>query len=313
MVIIMIPNPTITTPIDFGAITKSSLIRKCHFFAFLAFESFFYNSLFSGSIPSFTAFLGRREAITLSNNLLTGTIPAKIPEQTDLFGGSVNPADFRMATLDISQNLISGTIPPLVGFIPSLKYVDYSSNDLTGTLPQTLGRFGLMTKVEYISVANNQFEGPIITLGYPETTRHIDVSNNQKLEGGFPSFLLDYKALEYLDLSNNDFKGQLPQNIGNLRSLLYFGAKDCGLSGSIPPSLGSLGQVTQVDISENALSSSIPSALGTMNSLRVFQANSNALTGSIPSEFASLKNLGEYSSMKAFSNGILSGRSNRSK
>ncbi|XP_047965170.1 receptor-like protein 33 [Salvia hispanica] len=61
-------------------------------------------------------------------------------------------------TIDLSSNSFSGTIPPSVGNLKILKYLNLSHNSLTGHIPSSLGN---MSQLESLDLSTNKLEGEI--------------------------------------------------------------------------------------------------------------------------------------------------------
>ena len=98
-----------------------------------------------------TANGGRVTKIDLTNNNLSGTIPAEIGNLTNLdtlifqgnqLTGSIpveigSLSDLRMLVL--WNNQLSGNIPPELGNLTNLEYMDLDSNPFTGSIPAEIG------------------------------------------------------------------------------------------------------------------------------------------------------------------------------
>ena len=59
----------------------------------------------------------------------------------------------------------------------------------------------------------------------------LDLSENS-LEGEIPSFILECKQLQFLNLSFNNFRGGIPKEIGNLTKLKTLSIGDNKLEGN---------------------------------------------------------------------------------
>ncbi|XP_042012894.1 receptor-like protein 20 [Salvia splendens] len=104
-------------------------------------------------------------------------------------------------TIDLSSNSFSGTIPPSIGNLKILKYLNLTHNSLTGHIPSSLGNLSELES--------------------------LDLSTN-KLDGEIPSELTRLTFLAKLNLSMNNLVGQIPRSnqfstfendsyVGNLR------------------------------------------------------------------------------------------------
>ena len=99
-------------------------------------------ALASGDFPGLKTLVG----LGLENNRLSGTIPPELGRLT------------RLQYLDLSHNRLSGTIPPELGRLTRLQYLDLSHNRLSGTIPPELGR---LTCLQYLDLSHNRLSGTI--------------------------------------------------------------------------------------------------------------------------------------------------------
>ena len=98
----------------------------------------------SGTLPAELGSLISLNALDLSENRLSGTIP-DLSSLTSL------------TTLNFGDNQLSGTIPDLTA-LTQLQTLNLRDNRLTGTIPEELGDF---TQLELLYLDNNQLSGPI--------------------------------------------------------------------------------------------------------------------------------------------------------
>ena len=153
-------------------------------------------------------------------------------------------------------NQLTGEIPPELGSLANLGWLDLSDNQLGGEIPSGLD-----------SLAN---------LGW------LDLSDNQ-LGGEIPSGLDSLTNLGRLDLSGNELTGEIPTELGRLANLWRLYLSDNRLSGEIPMELGRLTNLQELDLSFNQLSGEIPFQLADLASLEVLALKGNQLlTGCIP-------------------------------
>jgi len=214
--------------------------------------------------------------LSLLNNELTGSIP---PELGDLES---------LEWLQLSLNKLSGSIPPELGDLESLETLYLDNNELTGSIPPELGD---LAHLEDLALYNNPLTGAIPSeLGNLESLTRLRLQNNG-LTGSIPPELGDLGSLESLSLHNNELTGSIPPKLGDLESLTYLDLYRNKLTGSIPPELGNLESLTRLLLHNNELTGSIPPELGDLGSLEWLGLTSNGLTGSIPPELGDLESL----------------------
>lgn len=114
----------------------------------------FASNGFNGPLPNLTPLKGL-QVVSLSNNKLTGEIPANAFE-----GMAV------LATLDLDNNEFSGPIPASLTGLPKLQELMLQNNHFQGAIPQFL-----VGQLRNFSVANNALSGEI-----PPGVSHLDVS-----------------------------------------------------------------------------------------------------------------------------------------
>lgn len=101
----------------------------------------------SGEIPSSLKYCQSINNLDLSNNALTGAIPATICEWLPY-----------LVSLDLSGNRLSGPIPPELLNCKFLNTLRLNDNSLSGTIPYQLAR---LSRLKKLSVANNHLSGNI--------------------------------------------------------------------------------------------------------------------------------------------------------
>ncbi|MXW16952.1 MAG: hypothetical protein F4X60_13220 [Gemmatimonadetes bacterium] len=231
---------------------------------------------------------GRVRSITLTKNILTGTIPPEISKLTEL------------EELHLEENLLEGPLPPETGKLKSLVWLGLYDNYLEGPIPPEIGEIEVL---EVLDLSYNLFTGSIprevIDLPYLE---YLGLFGNQ-LSGSIPREIGDFRSLKVLDLGANRLTGPIPPEIGNLRDLVSLGLSgidhdsEAGnrLTGPIPPEIGKLSNLRQLNLGANRLEGPIPPEFGQLENLDSLWLYSNLLT-SIPPELGNLTNL-EYLSI----------------
>ncbi|XXG61733.1 hypothetical protein AAC387_Pa05g0270 [Persea americana] len=136
---------------------------------------------------------------------LSGTIPKEIGELSSL------------QSLYLGVNSLSGSVPFELGNSPSLSAVDLSGNALNGSLPPSI--WNLCDHLSSLWLDGNSLSGFLPEPAVPNAScgnlQVLDLGNN-RLEGGFPRFLLNFHDLKELDLGGNLFSGLIPEGISAL-------------------------------------------------------------------------------------------------
>ena len=192
--------------------------------------------------------------------------------------------------LRLRDSRLLGTIPPALGYLGKLRWLDLSDNQLHGTIPPALGN---AADLKGLHLGGNQLRGAIPPeLGNLFRLQALGLGGN-RLSGGIPPVLGRLTDLEHLDLQNNQLTGAIPPQLGNLAKLWMLSLDRNQLSGPIPPALGRLGSLRWLYLADNRLTGAIPSEFGDLSNLRALRLYNNQLSGEIPSELGGLANL-EY-------------------
>ena len=219
---------------------------------------------------------GRANALRLSANGLSGSLPAELGNLSNL------------QLLTLARNQLSGTIPSELGNLSNLRHLNFSENQLAGSIPSELGS---LTRLGYLDFAGNQLSGNIPSrLGSLTDLTQLWLNRNQ-LSGSIPSEFGKLTRLTDLHLSGNQLSGSIPSELGNLSNLEVLYLDDNQLSGTIPSALGNLSNLESLSLNHNQLSGTIPSELGNLSNLDDLSLNHNQLSGTIPSELGNLSNL----------------------
>ena len=132
-------------------------------------------------------------------------------------GGLVN-----LERLDLStdsyydgDNQLTGPMPPEIGNLAGLEYLNLSGNRLSGAIPAELGGLG---ELEVLRLFGNRLSGQIpAELGNLGSLMDLDLNDNL-LEGSIPNELGNLVSLKGLSLNRNRLIGRIPLELENLVS-----------------------------------------------------------------------------------------------
>ncbi|XP_054786250.1 receptor-like protein EIX2 isoform X2 [Prosopis cineraria] len=243
----------------------------------------------SGKIPPSIGSLLALQALIMRSNKLTGELPSSLKTCTSLKMLDVGENRLsgpipswlgdelqQLQMLSLRNNRFSGSLPLHLCYLTSLQLLDLSLNNLSGQIFKCLKNFTSMiqessTNLMSPSMSSNGstpfYQYDIIALlmwkGAPQMFKHskllksIDLSSNQ-IKGVIPEEIVDLVELISLNLSRNSLSGRVPFGIGRLMSLEFLDLSRNNLSGSIPSSLALIDRLTMLDLSHNQLSGKIP-------------------------------------------------------
>ncbi|KAJ9183108.1 hypothetical protein P3X46_007015 [Hevea brasiliensis] len=209
------------------------------------------------------------------------------------FTGSIPKALFNMSTLnalDLSDNELSGTIPNNSGeFQIGLRVLLLRGNHLVGFIPNWFFSHNICFPVDLSQWLEN-FSS--LTWIIFMLTLQKNGSLLQKYRAStYKNKALNY--MFGLDLSSNNITGEIPYELGELSQIHALNLSHNQLTESIPGSFSNLSQLESLDLSYNNLSGEIPSKLIDLNFLEVFIVAYNNLSGRIldmKGQFSTFKN-----------------------
>ncbi|KAM7271995.1 hypothetical protein ACFE04_031209 [Oxalis oulophora] len=269
-----------------------------------------FNGL-EGSLPPELGKCRNLKDLILNNNHISGEIPIELFNCSNLewisltsnkITGKIQPGFgilSRLAVLQLANNSLSGEIPGELGNCNSLVWLDLNSNKLTGEIPPRLGRQlgakalqGILSGNTLVFVRNvgNSCKGVGGLLEFsgirPERLLQIPTLKSCDLQrmysGPVLSLFTQYQTLEYLDLSYNELRGIIPEEIGDMIALQVLELAHNQLSGEIPTTLGKLKNLGVFDASHNRLQGQIPESFSNLSFLVQIDLSNNELTGPIP-------------------------------
>ncbi|XP_031115754.1 receptor-like protein 6 [Ipomoea triloba] len=217
-----------------------------------------------GELPRSLANCKMLEILDLGNNMISDTFPFWL-EKLPL-----------LKVLVLRNNMFYGEveIPRTKFVLPSLHIIDLSSNNFTGKLSkyflQSLSAMAM----------SGEHKSQLSLIGEHDEYYHDSVTIMNK---GYEMVLVEILTIFVsLDLSNNEFHGNVPEEIGELKSLVVLNLSQNVFDGRIPISLGELSQLESLDFSKNKFSGTIPPQLTSLTFLEVLNMSYNQLAGRIP-------------------------------
>ncbi len=217
------------------------------------------NNNLSGSIPTRLSQLTNLTGLYLSNNELTGTIPVELGQLTNLTG------------LNLSNNELTGTIPMELGQLTNLTRLWLNSNSLSGTIPSELAQ---LTNLTYLYLNNN---AGLCVPGIPEIQAWLTGIQNKSVlncsDLDIEAMTALYNATGGPDWSNND----------NWLS-------DSPLGDWHGVTTDTVGRVAVINLVNNNLQGTLPSEIANLANLKSLNLASNlGLNGPLPSELIGSK------------------------
>ena len=228
---------------------------------------------------------GRVLLLILGNNALSGGLPPALGDLTNL------------QWLDLSANALSGELPPALGDLTNLRLLNFSANDLSGTLPSSLGS---LTDLQTLDLRNTQLCAPtdaafqrwlngietklgVVNCGDPNPDRAALVALYEATDGDNWTNNTNWLSDRPLD----EWYGVTTNNDGRVTRLML---NDNGLSGTLPTSLGDLKNLEWLNLGNNELSGTLAS-LGGLTRLQLLALQSNQFSGELPSSLGNLTEL----------------------
>lgn len=188
---------------------------------------------------------------------------------------------WRITGLSLERNGLTGTIPPELGALQTLRFLDFHDNRVTGSLPPELG---FLHSLFWLWVDGNQLTGAIPPeYGNLGSLRHLYLGGN-RLTGSIPPELGKLDTLETLVLRDNQLTGSIPAELGELPALRTLYLSGNGLTGPIPAELGNLRELTSLSVFGNPLSGRLPRELIGL-SLKLFHWHDTGLCAPADVEF----------------------------
>ncbi|RZB61723.1 Receptor-like protein EIX2 [Glycine soja] len=198
------------------------------------------------------------------------------------FGGEISPclADLKhLNYLDLSANKFLGegmSIPSFLGTMTSLTHLDLSITGFRGKIPPQIGNLSNLVYLDMRYVANGTVPSQIgnlsnllyLGLGGDSDVEPLLAENVEWVSSPIPGGIRNLSLLQNLDLSGNSFSSSIPDCLYGLHRLKLLNLGDNNLHGTISDALGNLTSLVELDLSYNQLEGTIPTFLGNLRNSR---------------------------------------------
>ncbi|PIA55215.1 hypothetical protein AQUCO_00800146v1 [Aquilegia coerulea] len=241
----------------------------------LQFLSLGDNSFESSLFPMEVVKLYKLNWLYLTACSLEGRIPPEIGNLTELIN------------LELSGNQLSGPIPAQISNLKKLWQLEMYNNSLTGKIP--VG-FGKLTNLQNFDASMNYLEGDLSELKFLTQLVTLQLFEN-KFSGELPEEFGEFKFLVNLSLYTNMLTGSLPQSLGSWAEFDFIDVSENYLTGPIPPDMCKKGKMTALLILQNKFSGGIPESYANCLSMNRFRVSNNSLSGYVPQGLWGLPNL----------------------
>ncbi|KAF3434596.1 hypothetical protein FNV43_RR21681 [Rhamnella rubrinervis] len=241
----------------------------------LAFLSLGDNPFDPGPFPTEFLKLDKLYWLYLSNCSITGKFP------TDIGNLSL------LENLELSDNDLSGEIPESIGNLENLWQLEIYNNSLTGKLPNG---FGNLTNLKNFDASHNMLEGDLSELRFLTKLASLQLFENQFV-GEVPEEFGEFQNLVSLSLYTNKLTGELPQKLGSWSGMSYIDVSENFLTGPIPPGMCKNNKMTKILLLQNNFTGGIPESYANCESLNRLRVSQNSLSGIVPVGIWGLPNI----------------------
>ncbi|MFB6318533.1 T9SS type A sorting domain-containing protein [Saccharicrinis sp. FJH54] len=123
-----------------------------------------------------------------------------------------------------------------------------------------------------------------------QKVKAINLSGNN-LKGILPDEIYALTDLRYIYISFNQVSGTLKEDLGNLNMLEVFWASNNQLTGHIPGGIGSVDSLKTLYLNNNQFDGSVPATIGSLQNLENINLSTNSFSGALPHSLGDLINL----------------------
>ncbi|RYR00667.1 hypothetical protein Ahy_B07g088800 [Arachis hypogaea] len=233
--------------------------------------------------------------LNLNGNQFEGLLPKSLSECSELVDLNLGNNQFedtfpnwlqnlsKLEILVLRGNKLYGQIVNLKSenIFPSLIIFDISCNNFSGSLPKAY-----IQNFRAMKIVHDDVQSPLSYIEADWQVIHGTTEYDSSMVATIKRVSLPLtkipRVFVIIDLSENKFEGEIPDDFGELHGLIGLNLSHNGLVGHIPHSLGNLTNLESLDLSSNMLSGDIPTELINLNFLEVLSLSQNQLVGPIP-------------------------------
>ncbi|PRP82071.1 putative leucine-rich repeat receptor-like protein kinase [Planoprotostelium fungivorum] len=227
---------------------------------------------FYGPIPDLSGCTAIR-LITIDSNSFTG----EFPEWTITLPN--------LLSLTMTNNLLTGTIPPSIGQMKNLALFHVSGNSMNGNLPDTWDQ---MSSLVEIGLYANNFTGEIPPSIYRSTKLEVLYMNNNRFTGTISPDIKNLEHMMFLVLGYNLFTGNIPEELYNCTAMIQLNVVSNQFTGRLSSRASQMTDLASLQIGQNKFEGDIPDVFGRMSGMRVLDLSYNQFTGGFPQSIAGL-------------------------
>mmetsp|Transcript_5637 Transcript_5637/g.12356 ORF Transcript_5637/g.12356 Transcript_5637/m.12356 type:complete len:684 (+) Transcript_5637:105-2156(+) len=189
--------------------------------------------------------------------------------------------------LHLRQRLVSGEVPAEFSLLYYMQHLDLENNKLVGGIPTPLYKlFNLQT----LFLEQNDLTN-VDAIGEYRHLEHLSLSKNN-FQGPLPDSFKNLRKLKTLYLHTNKFTGEPFDILKDFTKLELLDIAHNEFAGTLPPEFGNMKNLTSVFVGHNNFHGTIPAELGSCKNLKEFQVDaSHDIGGPIPSFFGQLPEL----------------------
>ncbi|MFC5047212.1 leucine-rich repeat domain-containing protein [Aquimarina hainanensis] len=184
--------------------------------------------------------------------------------------------------INLPNNNLNGEVPSSISNLTKLSYLALNTNRVS-KLPETIGNLSELRTLAL--VRNNLTTLPNGIVNLPRIESLVFSTNGLS---SLPAGINKLTTLKGLNLTQNKFSGNIPEEIFELVNLQTLTMRQNKLSGVISPKIGALKRLNHIDIGFNNFTGAIPKEIQNLTLLTTLKMDNNALVA-IPDEIQALK------------------------